>query len=221
VTREAIWYFTRILVCVTPAHVRWWRDPAAMDGPPEEWRAPAGTVYPASDPAPPGAVSQAPWREAKPWRDQAASALARQAPGHLTLLDAEGFPLPIRAREVHALADGFRLVMPAWLPWSGGRATLSFEGVETFVGDVAIDGAEALMRVERAMPVLPLMADLSEVLAPKPATRAALFARLDHETRRRGVPLPVMPEHPPEPTAGARIRAAVADSYPGLSAAGR
>ena len=213
VTRQAIWYFTRILICVKPAHIRWWPRPAAMDGPPEEWLAPAGTVFPASDPAPPGEPSKAPWREAKPWQELAATALAREAPGHLTLLDAEGFPLPIRAREVQAHSDGFRLIMPKWLPWSVGTATLSFEGVETFVG--AFDGS--LLRVERALPVLPMMADVSETLHPKPATTAALMERLDQELRRRGASLPVMPAAPPEPTAGARLRAEVAFAYQGLS----
>jgi hypothetical protein len=217
VTRQAIWYFTRMLICVKPLRVRWWANPAAMDGPPEEWRASADTVYPASDPAPPGTASKAPWREAKPWQVHAETALARKAPGHLTLLDAEGFPLPIPAREVHGEPDGFRLAMPRWLPWSGGMATLSFEGVETFVGDVTIAGGDALMRVERAMPVLPMMADLTEVLHPKPGTRAALMERLAHETGRRGVALPAMPEQPPAPTAGARMRAAMADAYQGLS----
>lgn len=219
VTRHAIWYFTRILICVKPVFVRWWRTPADTDGPPEEWRAPIDTVYPPSDRAPPGEVSRAPWRAAAPWRNLAQTALARGAPGHLTLLDAQGFPLPIRAREIQAQAEGFRLVMPGWLPWSGGKATLSFEGVETFVGEARIEGTEALLRVERAMPVLPMMADLTEVLHPRPATRAALMARLDYETRRRGQPLPTMPAQPPEPTAGARLRAETAEAYRGLSTA--
>ena len=219
VTRHAIWYFTRILVCVKPKHIRWWPNPAAMDGPPSEWHAPPGTHFPQSDPAPPGETSKAPWREGTPWRGHAETALARLAPGHLTLLDADGFPLPIRAREVHAHPDGFRLVMPRWLPWNGGRATLSFEGVETFVGDVTLDGNEALLQVERAMPVLPMMADLSEVMHPKPGTKTALMERLAYETGRRGVALPVMPDEPPEPTQGARIRAEVAFGYQGLSTA--
>ena len=107
----------------------------------------------------------------------------------------------------------FRLVMPKWLPWSGGKATLSFEGLETSVGDVTIEGTEALLSVERAMPVLPMMADLSEVMHPKPATKAALMGRLEYEVGRRGVPIPTMPELPPEPTAGARLRAEAADAF--------
>jgi hypothetical protein len=221
VTRHAIWYFTRILICVKPAIVRWWHNREAVDGKPEEWHAPLHALYPSSDRAPPGEMSKAPWRAHARWEVLAESALARKAPGHLTLLDAQGFPLPIRAREVHAHAAGFRLIMPQWLPWSAGRATLSFEGVETFVGNARIAGTEALLHVERAMPVLPMMADLTEVLHPKPATKAALMERLDYETKRRGVPLPTMPSIPPEPTAGARLRAESADSYGGLSAADR
>jgi hypothetical protein len=217
VTRHAIWYFTRILICVKPTLIRWWPSPAAMDEPPAQWRAPTDTVYPPSDRAAPGAVSKAPWRAALPWQELARTALARKAPGHLTLLDPQGFPLPIRAREVHAHPNGFRLIMPKWLPYSGGKATLSFEGVETFVGTASIEADAALLRVERAMPILPMMADLSEVLHPKPATKDALMERLHYETRRRGQSLPTMPVRPPEPTLGARLRAETADAYRGLS----
>jgi hypothetical protein len=217
VTRQAIWYFTRMLICVKPAHVRWWPNPAAMDEAPDEWRAPPGTVYPPSDPAPPGAMSQAPWREGAPWLQLAETALARKAPGHLTLVDPNGFPLPIRAREVKGDTDGFWLSMPGWLPWSTGKATLSFEGVETFVGDASISDGEAFLRVERAMPVLPMMADVSETLLPSPTTKSALMHRLEYETRRRGLIIPTMPERPPVPTAGARLRAQAAEAYAGLS----
>jgi hypothetical protein len=42
---------------------------------------------------------------------------------------------------------------------------------------------------------------------------------LHYELERRGQSLPVMPAHPPEPTAGARLRASVADAFPGISSA--
>ena len=219
-TRRAIWYFTRILICVKPVSVRWWANPAALDGPPDgEWRAPADSAFPASDPAPPGEPSRAPWAQARPWREHAETAVARGAAGHLTLLDAEGYPLPLRARRVSGDEDGFRLVLPGWLPWSGGAATLSFEGVETFVGQARIDGSEALFRVERALPVLPLMADLSQVLRPRPETKAALLERLDYELARRGQARPVMPAEPPQPTAGAVYRVRATQAYAGLSTA--
>jgi len=84
VTRHALWYFTRIVVCVKPAVVRWWANPAAMDEAPEEWRADAATTFPASDPAPPGSMARPPWAEAPPWREVAQGAVARKAPAHLT-----------------------------------------------------------------------------------------------------------------------------------------
>lgn len=218
--REAIHYFTRIILCVKPSHVRWWDSPAAMDGPPQEWRAPGDTVYPQSDPAPSGAPSKAPWAGAPPWQDIARSALARGAAGHLTLTDAEGFPLPIRAREVHAHAEGFRLLLPRWLPWSGGKASLSFEGVETFIGEASMANAEAILRVERALPVHPLMSDPSEILQPKPETKQGLMERIRYELDRRGgLPLPAMPAEPPQPTAGAILRAENAFAFGGLAAA--
>ena len=219
VTRKAIWYFTRILVCVKPAVVRWWDSPAAMNEPPQEWRAPDGTDFPQSDPPPSGGGSKAPWQEGRSWRELAQIALAREAPAHLTLVDSEGYPLPIRAREVDADEGGFRLVMPAWLPWSGGKASVSFEGIEIFLGEANIEGDVALVRVERSLPVHPLMADPAEILNPKPETRDALMQRIEYELGRRGLPLPKMPDHAPEPTAGARYRAEAAFAFQGFSGA--
>ena len=146
------------------------------------------------------------------------SAVARKAAAHLTLIDAEGFPLPIRAREVHAADDGLRLVMPGWLPWTDGAATVSFEGIEVLVGEVRIEGNVAHLRVERALPLHPLMTDPSQILRPTDATKAALMARIEHELARRGQTLPRMPDEPPEPTPGAKIRAAAAQSFGGFAA---
>lgn len=204
VTRPAIWYFARIITCVAPAVIRWWPDPAAMDGEPQAWCAPAGSTFPQSDPAPAGAGSKASWPLPE-WRGLAAGALTRGAAAHLTLLDAEGYPLPLRAREVHAHDDGFRLIMPRWLPWSAGKASVSFQGLETFVGEARVRDGEALVQVERALPVHPLLA--GGPLQPDAATKQALMARIEHELVRRGAALPVMPAEPPEPTAGARLRA--------------
>lgn len=218
VTRQAIWYFTRIIICAKPVVVRWWDDRAATDGAPHEWRAPAATIFEPSDPPPPGSMSKAPWRDNPPeWRAIAQGALGRAAPGHLTLIDDEGFPLPIRTRRIELADDGFRIALPGWLPWREGKATLSFEGVEVFVGDVETDGGTARMVVERALPVLPLMADPGEILRPSPATRDALLARIDQELARRGRQRPIMPDHPPEPTAGARFRAEAAFGFSGLA----
>jgi hypothetical protein len=211
ITRKAVWYFTRMIVQVAPAHIRWWPNPEAMDDPPQEWRAPAGAVFPASDPAPGGEPSKpSPWPQ-RPWRELVEPALAK--PGHLTLLDDEGFPLPIRARGIVPTEDGFRLTLPKAAPWTRGKATLSFLGQEIFVGEAERDGPAAVLKVERALPILPLAADMIQVILPKPDVQASLMARLEHETKRRGQPIPAMPAEPPEPTAGARKRAAAMVAY--------
>jgi hypothetical protein len=217
VTRPAIWYFSRILTCVAPAVVRWWLNPAAMDTAPREWRAPAGTAWPQSDPAPPGKDSKASW-QLPDWRALARGALARGAAGHLTLLDDEGFPLPIRACEVEAHEDGFVLTMPGWLPWSNGKATVSFQGLEIFIGEASVTGSRAVFRAERALPVHPLLA--GGPLQPDEATKQALMQRIEHELARRGATLPVMPVDPPEPTAGARLRAEAAYDFGLISSHG-
>src|SRR5690606_10378706 len=82
VTRHAIWYFTRIILCVKPVAVRWWDTPAVTDEVPQEWRAPAGTAFPVSDPAPRGGQSPSPWRPDGDWRGLASAALARGAAAH-------------------------------------------------------------------------------------------------------------------------------------------
>jgi hypothetical protein len=213
VVRNAVFYFTRLFVAIAPAVIRWWESPSATDGPPQVWRAPAGTAFPQSDPAPPGKPSPAPWA-ARDWSELARQAVGRKGPAHLTMLDDEGFPLPFRAREVRMTSDGFALKMPAWVPWSrGGPATLSFEGLENFVGEVMREGDRFHMVVERALPILPLMDPPTQALTPTPEIRARLMERLDHECARRGQPIPTMPAEPPAPTAGALRRAAAAEAY--------
>jgi hypothetical protein len=206
--REAVWYLTRIMICITPTHIRWWRSPAAMDEPPQEWRAARSVSAPPSDPAPPGQPSEpAKWPQ-PPWSELADKAFAKGDPGHLTLLDAEGYPLPIRARDIARRPDGFDLGVPKGAPWSKGKATLSFRGREMFVGEAALEDGRGRFLVERALPVLPMAEDFTEVISPSPDTKAQLVRRLHHELERRGQRVPVVPAQPPPPTAGARRRAA-------------
>lgn len=205
--REATYYLTRILVEVTPAHIRWWPDRASMDRPAAEWRAPSGTVFPASDPAPPGKPSPAPAWPQRPWQDLAARALARGCPACLTLCDDDGYPLPFRAKEVEQTENGFRLRMPLAVPWRAGPATLSFMGWEIFVGTVALEADRHLLTVERALPILPLIENATAVEEPDPAVHRRLMERLLHETQRRGQPIPTVPKVPPRPSEIALLRA--------------
>jgi hypothetical protein len=180
---------------------------------PSEWRARAGTIFPSSDPAPSGKVSGAPQWDQPAWQDLATTALARGWVSHLTLLDDEGYPIPLRTRDVTAGDGGFRIVMPKALPWSEGKATLSFMGWNLFVGDVTLANGVRIMEIERALPILPLTKDASEVLKPSDYSRKSLDERLRYESERRDQPIPIVPKARPPPTELAYLRAAHAHEW--------
>jgi hypothetical protein len=204
--RQAVWYWTRILVKIRPARLLWWDGPAAMAEPPHRWHAPAGTVYPPSDPAPPGTISKAAkWEQATSWRALAERALARGIPGHLSLIDEDGFPSTVRARSIEIAPEGFRLALPTGLPLRPGKASLTFMGIETFIGELM--SADS-MRVERTLPIFPMTEDMTQLWEPAPHTRSELMERLLQEVQRRGQPIPKIPRERPEPTEGYRLRMA-------------
>lgn len=205
--RQAVWYWTRIIVEVSPVKVLWWRSPEAMESPPQRWQAPAGSAYPQSDPAPPGKASRpAQWQQ-MPWQDLAAQALDSAVPGHLTLLDEDGFPLPIRARSVERTANGLAIELPAGRPWAiAGQACLTFGGIETFLGTACVDEGKILLDVDRTLPVFPMTQDMTQLWEPTPDTRAQLMRRLEEETGRRSQPVPTIPLDRPPPSEGYRRR---------------
>lgn len=207
VARRAVWYWTRMLVEITPARIDWWDSPAAMDRPPHRWMAPAGTVFPASDPAPPGRTSKpAKWREFD-WCELAGQALARGVACQLSTIDQEGFPRPIGVNRIERTEAGFSLALPRGICWPiAGKACLTFGGVETFLGEAKGNGGDATMIVERALPVFPMTQDMTQLWEPSEDTRTQLMRRLEEELQRRGQPLPSVPVDRPEPTAGYRRR---------------
>jgi len=210
VGHKAVWYWARIIVDVTPKRILWWDNKAAMDLPPHRWDAPADTTYPPSDAAPPGKATEPPkWPAPPEWRGWAQSLIERGMPGHLTLLDADGFPLSIGARSVRVNGDGLDLDMPTAAPWDGpGMATFTWAGLATFVGPVTGSGASTHLRVERTLPVLPTMNDPKLVILPGDELKATLMGRLKAELDRRGLPVPTIPQHKPAPTRGALLRKA-------------
>ena len=204
--RQAVWYWTRILVEVTPVRVLWWDNLGRIDGPPHRWDAPTGMDHPASDPAPPGeASSPAKWDQ-PPFQDLARQALAKGGPGHLSVIDAEGFPVTVRPRSIVLVDDGFGLDLPHGLrwPWTG-KACLTFGGVETFLGEM---GEGNVLHVQRVLPVFPMTADMTQLWNPTEHTRDELMTRLVHETRRRDQPIPHIPAERPLPTEGNKLRMA-------------
>ena len=206
--REVLWYWTRIIVECRPVRILWWPNAAAMDRPPEIWRAPGDTVYPPSDPAPAAEPSKPAAWGARDWRELAQQRLDMGLAAHLTLADDEGFPLPIRTRSATLTDEGFVLDVPSGAPWTAGPASLCFMGMATFVGEARRQGDLTAFVVERALPVLPTVEDPKEVFQPTPQTREAMLTRMGQELMRRGKPIPTMPQDLPEPTAGSHVRAA-------------
>jgi hypothetical protein len=204
--QKAVWYWTRMLVEITPVRILWWDTPAAMDSAPHRWDAPAGTAFRPSDPAPAGSVSKSPKWEQPPWHDLAERALARGVYGHLSVIDNEGFPISVRARSITLTEDGFTLDLPKGLPSPiAGPATFTFGGVETFIGEMT---SGSVLKVERTLPVFPITEDPTQLWEPSDHTRSELMKRLNHETERRGQPIPTIPAIRPGPTEGYKLRMA-------------
>jgi hypothetical protein len=209
IVREAIWYWARIIIETTPACVAWWPSVHDLDAEPTRWNAAPPTQFPASDPAPSGhPTPPATWPQPSDWRPRAVEVTEKSLPGHLTIADGSGFPLPFRVRRVALVNDGFVLDIPTGAPWiPAGPASLCFAGQATFIGhvDSTTDGGH--FTVARRLPDLPLMADPAELWAPQQATKAALLARLEKELARRDLPLPRIPDEPPQATPGSVLRA--------------
>lgn len=205
---KAVWYWSRILMCIAPKEILWWDSAEELDKEPYRWEAPADTIWPKSDLAPPGPPTEAPKWPQPHWTELAKTALSRNAVGHLSLIDANGFPRPAIARNIEQTVDGFVMEPPRWAP--GGRngpASLSFGGFENFVGTASDEGGRVRLKVDHALPLLPFVTDPHEQWEPKPATYGAMMGRLKAELARRAQPLPVIPDVKPEPTRLGKRRA--------------
>lgn len=204
--RLAITYWSRIIIENTPERIYWWDNHAALDRAPGVWNANPATVFPESDAAPEAAVSPGNWT-ARPWQEVAREAVESGNAAHLSVVDADGFPVPMRAKAFELVDEGFLLNMPKGTPWKlEGSASLTFAGFRTFVGEAVPQGNGVLFRAERALPQHPSTADTKQVLQPSEATVAKTRARLEAEMARRGQPLPVIPMEAPERTRIAKIR---------------
>jgi hypothetical protein len=179
-----------------------------MDAAPLRWLAPQGTAFPQSDPAPAGKPSAAPQWPLHPWQQRAREVLEQGLQAHLTLIDAEGFPLPIRARSAILAPEGFLLELPAGIPWKAqGKGSLCFMGAATFIGHARAADRGIVFVVERILPTLPTVADPRELWSPSETTRTAFMGRLTAELGRRGSALPHVAVDPPAPTRGSLLRA--------------
>jgi hypothetical protein len=206
--RQAVTYWSRIIIENKPERIYWWDNQAAMDGPPRVWNAPAGVVYPISDPAPDEPMQRSAW-PVNPWQEVARAAIAAMPAAHLTVLDDDGYPMPMRTRSFELVDEGFRLQTPKGVPWAiAGRGSLTFAGFYTFIGDAETEGGQTFFRVERSLPQHPSTLDTKQVLQPSEDTKAKAWARLEYEAARRGQPIPTVPVQMPAPTRLALLRQA-------------
>ena len=207
--RLAITYWSRIIIENTPERIYWWDNHAALEGPPGVWNAAPDTVWPVSDPAHESPITPGNWK-AWPWREVAVAALATGHAGHLSVMDTDGFPVPMRTRSLELVDEGFRIIVPRGMPWAFvGPACVTFAGFRTFVGEaVPQEGDLVLFRVARALPQHPSTLDTKQVLQPAEETLAKTRARLEAEMARLGQVLPVIPIEAPERTRIAKIRMA-------------
>jgi hypothetical protein len=198
VMAQMAWYWTRIWIEVTPRRILWWPE-GRLDREPLRWEAPASLVAPASDPRPAGASSGSWATGAVDWRRRAAGAVERFGPPVLTTVDAEGWPLALRAVSAAATDDGFVVRAPAGVDIVPGRAFLTFHThVATMesqdnlgLAGVAsvVDGA-VHVRVDRALNDFPVPRNPVRRGIEMMRAGRRLRPRLAYEAERRGQEVP-------------------------------
>jgi hypothetical protein len=100
----------------------------------------------------------------RPWQDVAKDAVESAAASHLSVLDSEGYPLPMRVYSFERVDEGFRLAMPKGVPWKlQGKASLTFAGLRKARARLEYESR----RRGQSLPVIPV--------DPPPRTRIAMI----------------------------------------------
>jgi hypothetical protein len=199
--KRMAWYFARIWICVTPVRIVWWPG-GDLNHTPQVWYAPEGTAAPPSDPAPTGDGLGAWMEPPQDWREGAAYAVRALGTPVLTVVDSDGWPVPLRTLGASATPDGFRLTLGTGMPLSpNGRACLTFhthaahfDGQENmvFVGSVTTEGTTAQFSVERRIGDWSLKGNLLTKSLGFLNKGRALRPRLEAEAARRGQRVPTI-----------------------------
>lgn len=200
--RRFAWYFARIWIEVTPLEILWW--PAGhTDEPPQIWHAPADIQAPLSDPTPAGKQPPA-WLEVPgEWRNTAAHAIKHLGLPILTVVNAYGFPCPLRATSVSLSSEGFSLELPSGIPanisTTSGAACLTFHTHPTifssqenkvFLGTTIPQNGALLFKVERPLADWSLSGSRLAAGWAFMSKSRQLAPRLHAEAARRGQPVP-------------------------------
>jgi len=180
-------YWVRIWVVLAPAVVYFWPTGRLDDEEPIVWRAPAGTAYPTSDPAPKGPRSKPAKWSAEPWKARAERVVGQFPMPILTLANSDGFPIPFPTRSARVVDEGFIVTVPKYRPWEpAGAASLSFGAYATFLGELAPCADGLSFKVTRLIGNLPSVFDNESAEAKK------LAERLAAELTLRGQAMPII-----------------------------
>jgi hypothetical protein len=198
--RTMAWYLARIFIEVTPMRILWWEG-GVLSREPKAWQAPDGTQAPDSDPAPVGKVHKSLNTPLTGWRSEAEYAVNSLGKPVLTVVDADGFPVPFRTQHASTTGDGFHLeLFPQTPAPARGKASLCFHlhdekfswnENKTFVGEVTGDADTAFFKVDRLLAGQSLKKGSQiSVMLNMLKLRRQLAPRLKPEAQRRGQPVP-------------------------------
>jgi hypothetical protein len=196
--RTLKWYFVRIWIQVTPLQIIWWPE-GNLDSQPERWEASKGLQAPPSDPSPQGKPPGS-WKDAPAdWRTGAGYAVQRLGDPVVTLVDGQGFPLPMRVRGIALTPTGFNFNVPtAQQADLTGPACLTFHthpeqftGQQNmvFTGRVEHGGT---FTVDRQIGDWSLKGSKLQATWDFMNNGRKLAPRLEEEARRRGQAVPVI-----------------------------
>jgi hypothetical protein len=198
--RTMTWYLARIFVEVTPLRILWWEG-GDLGKEPRDWHAPDGMQAPDSDPPPVSKGSKSLNSPLTKWRSEAEYAVNSLGKPVLTVVDADGYPVPFRTRHASTAADGFHLELSPQTPAAAqGKASLCFHlhdekfswnENKTFVGEVTGDADTAFFKVDRLLAGQSLKKGSQvKVMLNMLKLRRQLAPRLKPEAQRRGQPVP-------------------------------
>jgi hypothetical protein len=197
--RRMGYYFARIWIEVTPLKMLWWPE-GRTDEQPQVWIAPADIAIPRSDTTPAG-KQPAPWK-ASPleWRENGRIAVNELGNPVLTVVDENGFPFLVRTKRAQLETDGFRLELPAGLPFTPkGIAGLTFHkhpevftGQQNmvFVGETTPTLTGQVFTVERQIGDWSLGNSKIDAIKSMMGAGSKLTPRVKAEAERRGQPVP-------------------------------
>lgn len=196
------WYFTRVWIHVAPLRILWWRA-GDLSREPKTWQAPKGMQIPPSDPPPIGKGLKRWDSPPTEWRTSAEHAVAMLGKPVLTVVDSDGYPVPIRTNDVSLDAKGFQLSLCQTSPAEAqGKACLTFHSHDdefiswqenlVFVGQVSGNAQSASFKVDRRLTSISLKGPRLQIMLDLFKLGRRFEPRLKIEARRRDQPVPTI-----------------------------